>query len=59
MGLRPEEEHEPRYPGWYLGLGVEVNYYPPCARAPLTSHPRTTLAVVDAPSKHRKQVRSS
>src|SRR5215216_5240657 len=32
-----------------IQLGVEVNHHPPTARAPLASHPRTTLHVVDAP----------
>src|SRR5687768_2231139 len=34
-----------------LQLRVEVNYHSPTARAPLTSHPRTTLNVVDTPFK--------
>src|SRR5215204_3066491 len=28
---------------------VEVDHHPPTARAPLASHPRTTLHVIDAP----------
>src|SRR5215218_9361718 len=32
-----------------LQLGVDVNHHPRSARAPLASHPRTTLNVVDAP----------
>jgi hypothetical protein len=31
--------------------GVEVNHYPPAARAPLTNHPRTALHVVHGPLK--------
>jgi hypothetical protein len=38
-------------PSAVLWLGVEVNHHPPTAIAPLTSHPRTTLNVVDAPLK--------
>jgi hypothetical protein len=34
-----------------LQLGVEVNYHPPTARAPLASHPRTTLHVEHTPLK--------
>src|SRR5215208_3270264 len=30
---------------------VEVNHHPPTARAPLASHPRTTLNVVHTPLK--------
>jgi hypothetical protein len=32
-------------------LGVDVDHHPPTARAPLTSHPTTTLHVVDTPLK--------
>src|SRR5215204_236097 len=32
-----------------LYLGVEVNYHPPTARAPLASHPHRTLHVVHTP----------
>ena len=60
----PRPRHEDRSPGnrttaqresrsalpWtVLYLGVEVNHNPPSARAPLTSHPRTTLNVVHTP----------
>ena len=31
-----------------LQLGVDVNHHPSCARAPLASHPPTTLNVVNA-----------
>jgi len=34
-----------------LWLRVEVNHHPPSARAPLASHPPTTLNVVHAPLK--------
>ena len=34
-----------------IKLRVEVDYHPPSARAPLASHPRTTLHLVHAPLK--------
>src|SRR5688500_11356394 len=34
-----------------LYLGVEIDHHPSCARAPLASHPRTTLNIEHAPLK--------